>query len=215
MKTSQKRRTPARGVSFEFLVLIALLLVFAAIMLDIAEARQRAADAYIDSLNQAADENRFAGIDSAPSTLDPVLVDEPLPVQAGSEYDPRVPLSEEDQASLKAACNEFDILYPVALGVIEKETNFRNIPGDSGDSQGFMQVQRKWWSGLMDEIGATDLTVPEDNFRTGCAVLRSLLDRYSGNYAAALTAYNAGRDNGSREYASAVIAYAGDWGLWE
>ena len=39
----------------------------------------------------------------------------------------------------------------------------------------------------MEEIGARDLTDPEDNFRTGCAILRQLLDKH-GNIEDALSA---------------------------
>ena len=59
-----------------------------------------------------------------------------------------------------------------------------------------MQIQERWWSGLMAEIGARDLTVAEDNFRTGCAILRKLLDQYS--LEDALSVYNTGAPGQTR-----------------
>lgn len=114
-----------------------------------------------------------------------------------------LPIDYEIQMHLYGACLEFGIDYELALAVIEQETGFRNITGDGGDSQGYMQIQRRWWKGLMDEIGTEDLNQPEDNFRTGCAILRQLLDKY-GNTEDALTAYNSGKP-GSSSYSRSVV----------
>ena len=108
-----------------------------------------------------------------------------------------IPLSYELQAMLYGACLEFEVPYELALAVIEQETNFRNVTGDDGASVGFMQIQERWWSGLMEEIGARDLTDPEDNFRTGCAIIRKLMDRH-GSVEDALTAYNRGKPGQSK-----------------
>ena len=114
-----------------------------------------------------------------------------------------LPLDYETQMLLYGACLEFQVDYDLALAVIEQETGYRNLTGDGGESAGYMQIQRKWWSGLMDEIGAEDLNQPEDNFRTGCAILRQLLDKY-GNTEDALTAYNSGKP-GSSSYSKSVM----------
>ena len=108
-----------------------------------------------------------------------------------------IPLDYATQMLLYGACLEFEVPYELALAVIEQETNFRNVTGDDGASVGFMQIQERWWSGLMEEIGARDLTDPEDNFRTGCAILRQLLDKH-GNIEDALSAYNTGRPGETR-----------------
>ena len=108
-----------------------------------------------------------------------------------------IPLSYELQSMLYGACLEFEVPYELALAVIEQETNFRNVTGDDGASVGFMQIQERWWSGLMEEIGARDLTYPEDNFRTGCAMIRQLMDK-RGSVEDALTAYNRGKPGHSK-----------------
>ena len=124
-------------------------------------------------------------------------------------YRAAIPLSIDEQFALYNAAQEFGVDYFLMIALIHRETNFRNIPGDGGDSIGYAQVQRKWWSGLMEEIGAKDLTVPEDNFRTACAILASLTERY-GNIEDALTAYNRGKP-GSSEYATAIMMNAENW----
>ena len=107
-----------------------------------------------------------------------------------------IPLRYEEQAALYGACLEFRVPYELALAVVEQETDFRNITGDDGASVGYMQIQQRWWGGLMEEIGARDLTVAEDNFRTGCAILRQLLDQYS--LEDALSVYNTGAPGQTR-----------------
>ena len=108
-----------------------------------------------------------------------------------------IPLDYATQMLLYGACLEFEVPYELALAVIEQETNFRNVTGDDGASVGFMQIQERWWSGLMEEIGASDLTDPEDNFRTGCAIIRKLMDKH-GSVEDALTAYNRGKPGQSK-----------------
>ena len=147
------------------------------------------------------------------TVMDTKVETSPLPDDGGfSGPDPMVedgylrddlPLDYETQMLLYGACLEFQVDYDLALAVIEQETGYRNLTGDGGESAGYMQIQRKWWSGLMDEIGAEDLNQPEDNFRTGCAILRQLLDKY-GNTEDALTAYNSGRPGSSR-YSRSVL----------
>lgn len=124
-------------------------------------------------------------------------------------YIPDLPLSYTEQEALWEACQEFQVDHAIMLSLVERETNFRNIQGDGGDSIGYCQIQPRWWSGLMAEIGTEDLTDPEDNFRTACAIMAELTERY-GSVEDALSAYNTGKP-GHTEYAAAVIAGMEDW----
>ena len=117
-----------------------------------------------------------------------------------------VPLSDELQDKLRDACEESGVQMTIALAVIQRETGFRNVQGDGGDSAGYMQVQRKWHEFRMDKLGVTDLNDPEGNFRVGCSYLGELLGKYDTT-AEALTAYNSGRP-GQSEYADTVLGYA-------
>lgn len=120
-----------------------------------------------------------------------------------------VPLDYDEQDFLHTAADEFGVDYHLMLGLIERETNFRNIPGDGGNAYGYCQIWQKWWGGLMEEIGAEDLNNPRDNFRTACAIVAQLTERH-GTTEDALTAYNSGRP-GQSKYASAVLANAENW----
>ena len=120
-----------------------------------------------------------------------------------------VPLDYELQDVLHSACEEFGVEYSLMLALIEQETLFQNITGDGGDSVGYCQIQKKWWHGLMDDIGAKDLKDPQDNFRTGCAIRAELIDKY-GNAEDALSAYNTG-NGGKTRYAQEVMARYAAW----
>lgn len=119
-----------------------------------------------------------------------------------------IPLSCELQEELHNACVEFGVDYYIMVALIERETNFRNVQGDNGRSYGYCQIQPRWWYGLMCEIGATDLNVPKDNFRTACAIMSGLTKTYNSTEGA-LVAYNRGSYKGkSTSYSREIIANA-------
>lgn len=119
-----------------------------------------------------------------------------------------IPLSCELQKELYSAAQEFGVDYYVMIALIDRETDFANIVGDGGESFGYCQVQPKWWYGLMMEIGATDLDVPKDNFRTACAIISQLTEKHHC-IEGALVAYNQGYYNGnSTPYSREIIANA-------
>lgn len=119
-----------------------------------------------------------------------------------------IPLPCELQEELYEASKEFGVDYYIMLGLIDRETKFNNVLGDGGASYGYCQIQPKWWYGLMAEIGATDLNVPEDNFRTACAIMAQLTEKYQ-SVEGALVAYNQGYYKGySTQYSREVIANA-------
>ena len=126
-------------------------------------------------------------------------------------YHSEIPLSREEQDMLGAACEEFDIPYGIALGLIEKETHFRNVLGDDGASTGYMQIQEKWHWDRMERLGVTDLFDPEGNFRVGCDFLAELYGKY-GDWGVALTVYNRGHDPGFvSDYAYEVLENYAKW----
>lgn len=119
-----------------------------------------------------------------------------------------IPLSCELQEELYEASEEFGVDYYIMIALIERETQFQNVLGDSGESWGYCQIQPKWWYRLMTEIGARDLSVPKDNFRTACAIMAQLMNKYH-SLEGALVAYNQGYYKGcSTQYSREIIANA-------
>lgn len=126
-------------------------------------------------------------------------------------YNRDIPLSYEEQILLMKSCEENDIPYALALGLIEKETNFRNITGDDGASMGYMQIQEKWHWDRMERLGVTDLLDPKGNFQVGCDFLSELYARYK-DWGTAVTVYNMGHDPGYiTAYANDVLSNYVDW----
>lgn len=116
-----------------------------------------------------------------------------------------------EQEWLRAACEEFDVPYALTLGLIEKETVFRNIVGDDGASTGYMQIQQKWHWDRMERLGVTDLLEPNGNFRVGCDFLSELYGKYN-DWGVALTVYNMGHDPGFvTDYAKEVMGNYAHW----
>lgn len=113
-----------------------------------------------------------------------------------------VPLSPGCLEALLEACEANSVPLCGALGVIEVESGF-DSEAVNGVCYGLMQLNTKYFPAGLS---------PEDNIRAGVAWLGELLERYEGDTQAALTAYNAGHDTGSRAYARAVLAASEKWG---
>lgn len=116
-------------------------------------------------------------------------------------YHPAIPLSAELQATLHKVCADADVPEALVLGVIEVESRFQPDAVSPAGCWGLMQLHPDYFPSSGD---------PADNLRCGVWHLRSLLERYRDT-PAALTAYNAGYDTGSREYARAVLEAADRW----
>jgi len=121
-----------------------------------------------------------------------------------------VPLSYDLQDALHTACVRYDIDYPIALGLIEVESNFQaDAVGVDGHDIGLFQIRTSNHAWLSKETGA-DPTTHEGNIECGVWLIRYLLNQY-GSLDTALTAYRYGYDNGSRDYAAKVLSAAEHW----
>ena len=140
------------------------------------------------------------------AAAEPQRIEEALVAQGYFRND--VPLTYEEQDYLHTACEEAQIPYALALAMIQQETQFRNMVGDGGDSEGYMQVQRRWHEDRMERLGVEDLMEPFSNFRVGCDFMAELLAQYPMEDA--LTAYNSGHP-GSGRYSRKVMESYEAW----
>lgn len=120
-----------------------------------------------------------------------VIKEEQTPEEEFSPIRDDIPLDDETQLLLYQACCRTGVQYELALAVVWKETNFRNVTGDSGASIGYMQVQPRWHGDRMERLGVMDLADPYWNFLVGCDYLSELLEKDRG-VEWALMAYNGG-----------------------
>lgn len=108
-----------------------------------------------------------------------------------------LPLRHEDVIRQQAA--EKGVDASLIAAVIYSESKFSDATSSAG-ARGLMQITPEAAEFIEKQSGGTtfelkDLSNPELNIRYGTFLLRELLDRYDGDEAAALAAYNAGPGN--------------------
>lgn len=108
-----------------------------------------------------------------------------------------LPLRHED--IIRQQANEKNVDASLIAAVIYSESKFVDQTSHA-EARGLMQIIPAAAEQIARESGATsfklkDLGDPEINIRYGTFLLRELLDRYDGDEAAALAAYNAGPGN--------------------
>lgn len=142
------------------------------------------------------------------TALEPVVVKvlaEPVTL-----YD--VPLDKELQLHIIQTCEEHHIDPAIVMAMIYRESRFRaDAVGDGGNSLGLMQIQPRWHSGRMEKLGCGDLLDPYQNVVVGIDYLAESVERYDGDVAKALVAYNQGHFKGTvTAYAKSVLDMAGE-----
>lgn len=145
-------------------------------------------------------------------TVEPIIQQQADPIIESQENDTSstveavwrsdVPLSAELQSALLTICDETGMDPLLALGLIETESGFQTDAVSPWGDYGLCQLNQLYFP--------TDIT-PEENMRLGISLLARNIEQY-GSVAAGLTAYNRGHDDGSRAYASVVLAKAQGWG---
>lgn len=144
-----------------------------------------------------------------------VTYEEPAPVAVYP-----APLSAELQDYIIHLCEQYQIPPELVLAVIEKESGYDvAATGDSGKSQGLMQIQLRWHKERMIRLACTDLYDPRQNVTVGVDFLAELLGQYQ-TVEMALMVYNAGAGGAqnlwfsqgiySNDYSRSVVARAAE-----
>jgi soluble lytic murein transglycosylase len=108
-----------------------------------------------------------------------------------------LPLRHEDV--IRQQADEKGVDAALIAAVIYSESKFSDQTSSAG-ARGLMQITPEAAQFIEQQSGGTtfklsDLSDPELNIRYGTFLLRELLDRYEGDEAAALAAYNTGPGN--------------------
>lgn len=111
-----------------------------------------------------------------------------------------LPLRHEDV--IRQQADEKGVDAALIAAVIYSESKFSDAESSAG-ARGLMQITPEAAKFIEKQSGGTtfkldDLSDPEINIRYGTFLLRELLDRYDGDEAAALAAYNAGPGNADK-----------------
>jgi peptidoglycan lytic transglycosylase len=111
-----------------------------------------------------------------------------------------LPLQHED--IIRQQAREKDVDAALIAAVIYAESKFDDAESSAG-ARGLMQITPDAAEFIEKQSGGTtfkleDLSDPEINIRYGTFLLKELLERYDGDEAAALAAYNAGPGNADK-----------------
>ena len=81
---------------------------------------------------------------------------------------------------------------------------------DSGNSKGLMQIQERWHTERMEDLGAEDLYNPYDNMLVGVNFLKEIQDIYLDNSGAhcVLMAYNMGASGAKKLWSNGIYSTA-------
>ena len=121
-----------------------------------------------------------------------------------------VPLDYDLQLHIISEAIEHNIDPAIIIAMAYKESTYRtDAIGDGGSSYGLLQIQPKWHYKRMQKLGCTDLLDPYQNVTVAVDYLAEQINRYGGDVAKGLTAYNKGHYSGKvTNYAKTVIAMA-------
>ena len=111
-----------------------------------------------------------------------------------------LPLHHEDV--IRQQASEKGVDAALLAAVIYSESKFSDATSSAG-ARGLMQITPEAAEFIEKQSGGTtfkldDLSNPEINIRYGTFLLKELLERYDGDEAAALAAYNAGPGNADK-----------------
>lgn len=104
-----------------------------------------------------------------------------------------VPLDAELQLHIIEQAEAHGIDPAIIMAMAYRESGYNaNAIGDGGDSFGLLQIQPRWHYARMERLGCTDLLDPFQNVTVAVDYLAEQVDRYDGDVAKALVAYNQG-----------------------
>lgn len=127
-----------------------------------------------------------------------------------------VPLDEDLQTYIFELSEDIGIDPAIVIAIIEKESNYDiSAVGDHGRSLGLMQIQFRWHTARMAELGCDDLLDARQNVCVGIDILADLLWE-SESIEWVLMTYNGGHAYANRlasegrvsEYAAEVLKMA-------
>ena len=127
-----------------------------------------------------------------------------------------VPLDEGLQTYIFGLSEDIGIDPTIVIAIIEKESNYdTSAVGDHGRSLGLMQIQLRWHTARMAELGCDNLLDAHQNVCVGIDILADLLEE-GESIEWVLMAYNGGQVYADRlasegrvsEYAAEVLKMA-------
>lgn len=150
-----------------------------------------------------------------PTETTPPVTEATQPPETTVETEPPVilydvPLATDLQLHIISEAEAHSIDPVIIFAMAFRESSFNPAAiGDNGNSFGLLQIQHRWHQERMERLGCSDLLDPFQNVTVGVDILAEQIDRYEGNIAKALVAYNQGHFTGTvTDYAKDVLEKA-------
>lgn len=150
------------------------------------------------------------GAEIVPDDNESALIEQAL-LEQGYLSD-QIPLPYDMQTILRAACEQYQVPYALALGLIETESRFKTNATSGTADYGLCQLHKKYFEYLQEQTGV-DPKTPEGNVKCGMWLLGHYLAMYE-NITDALYAYHNGpceAGQAGTKYTREVIAAEGRW----
>ena len=134
---------------------------------------------------------------------EPMLIEEPMVEDAREYFD--IPLDRELQDYIFDLCETAGVDPGIVVAIIERESKYdASAVGDGGRSFGLMQIQSKWHTGRMLDLGCSDLLDPYDNVTVGIDYLAEL-GQDGASLEWVLMAYNGGPSYANRKMNAGIV----------
>ena len=120
-----------------------------------------------------------------------------------------VPLDDDLQIHIIETAETHGIDPAIIFAMAYKESTYRPHIVNKYGCYGLLQIKKSCHKGRMKRLGVTDLLDPYQNVIVAVYYLAEQIDRYGGNTAKGLTAYNKGHYAGKiTYYAKSILAHA-------
>lgn len=141
---------------------------------------------------------------SLPETVDVVYFD--------------VPLSHSLQRYIYEVCADNGVPVTLVMSMIDNESGFNPESVSNSDGYGLMQINEINHAQLAEDYRCADMLDPYQNVFCGVQIIGAYIEKYDGDYAKALMAYNMGEYGAKKTWSNGVTGTEYTvkvLGLWE
>lgn len=197
----RKRRQRAKTTA----LVVSTVALWAAVGVLMIRSLDHPGEQHVSGADYVAEIAQHAPAEPVPVVAQPEVAE---PVELARLYD--VPLDADLQQYVVEQAEAYGIDPAVVFAMAWRESRYHaDAVGDDGKALGLLQIWPYWHSGRMERLGCTDLLDPYQNAAVGIDYLAECIERYDGDVAKGLTAYNCGSYSGTiTDYALSVLDMA-------